>query len=171
MKHRKISLFNFHIQLHSWPTWLRLSVPVPSLYSASPGTSRMEERASIQPTTCAQAGYVYQRLKVRGVYQIKEHIKEPCENKKKRDTVGSRITSVYKFNRTSHLKGKIGYRKIFRYMWSKCNTTSWTHQRDQRSEVKPADFKEGVGFVTCHVFYDAAKPLCPLVGNEMEWTV
>lgn len=37
---------------------------------------RIEERASPHPSTWAQFGYVYERLKVKGWYQTKEHIKQ-----------------------------------------------------------------------------------------------
>lgn len=71
--------FNIILQINYWPTCLRLPVPVPNMYSAHPGTSRMEERASIQPNTSAQVGYMYQLLKVRGLYHTSEHIKAPWE--------------------------------------------------------------------------------------------
>lgn len=65
-----------HYWLFMYPTSLRLPVPVPSLYRAHPGMKRIEERASPHPNTWAQFGYMYDRLKVRGWYQTKEHIKQ-----------------------------------------------------------------------------------------------
>lgn len=42
----------------------------------------MEDKAITQPNPYAQSGYKYQRLKVRGWYLTKEHIKELWENNK-----------------------------------------------------------------------------------------
>lgn len=51
------------------------------MYSANPGTKRMEDRASAQPSTTAQVGYLYQWLKTGGVYHTKEQRKAPWEQK------------------------------------------------------------------------------------------
>jgi len=57
-------------------TCFRLPFSVNSRISALPGTSRMEDRASNQPSAYAQSGYTYQRLKVRGLYLTIEQTKD-----------------------------------------------------------------------------------------------
>lgn len=55
-------MYYYRYQSCSLPTCRRLPVPVPNLYSIHPGTSKMEENASAQPSVYAQSGYMYTRL-------------------------------------------------------------------------------------------------------------